>query len=219
MTSREIMAQERLVEISRALSEAKTQERVLKRAARRTLDRHEAAFQRHMMVGVLAYTHEPAGLVSFAAHVSRCSGAKRPISVDEACSQITERFLGMQNEVLGDWLDWQCAGMTQTAIKTAQNLVREFGLVSWVNDQNKVQGVAPPQCFVWQRRCVEMKQSEDSDAVRARESASSARALKWMQRFRARHDLCLGKQPVGHILPVEHLHQKADVLASSIFVF
>ena len=213
------MAQKRLADISRALSEAKTQQRLLKRNARRRVDRHEAAFQRHLMVGVLAYTHDPSGLVTYAEHVSRCGGTTRPITADEACRQITERFLGMPNEVLGDWLDWTCAGMTATAVKTAQNLVREFGLVEWVKHQNKVQGVAPPQCFVWQRRCAEMNKVEDCDAVRPREAASSARAVKWMQRFRARHDLRLGKQPVGHILPVEHLQQKADVLASCIFVF
>ena len=77
--------------------------------------------------------------------------------------------------------------------------------------QNKAQGVAPPPQLVWGKRCA-LAIYNNRGPWRGAASwrpARSAAAKKWMQRFRQRWNLTLGRLPAKDILPTATLQAKA----------
>ena len=90
-------------------------------------------------------------------------------------------------------------------------MVEDAGLLGWIGEQNSAQGVAPPPQFVWERRCA---LAIDNQSGRERGAASwrparSAAAKKWMQRFRQRWNLTLGRLPAKNLLPSATMQTKA----------
>ena len=89
--------------------------------------------------------------------------------------------------------------------------MEDAGLLGWIGEQNSAQGVAPPPQFVWERRCA---LAIDNQSGRERGAASwrparSAAAKKWMQRFRQRWNLTLGRLPAKNLLPSATMQTKA----------
>ena len=84
-------------------------------------------------------------------------------------------------------------------------------LLRWIEKQNKAQGVAPPPQFVWEKRCalaIDNNSGQERGAASWR-PARSAAAKKWMQRFRQRWNLTLGRLPAKDILPSATMQAKA----------
>ena len=96
----------------------------------------------------------------------------------------------------------------------AKRLVEDVRLLSWVSTQNSAQGVAPPPGFVWEKRCalsIENSSKQDRRAWSCRPPGSAA-ARKWLQRFRRRWGLVLGRQAAKDVLSVDTMRCKAIVL-------
>ena len=90
-------------------------------------------------------------------------------------------------------------------------MVEEARLLHWIGKQNSAQGVAPPPHFVWAKRCALAidKNSGHQRCAASWRPARSAAAKKWMQRFRKRWNLCLGRLPAKEVLPTATMQAKA----------
>ena len=113
-------------------------------------------------------------------------------------------------DTFAKWPDWS-EDIPRGARAEAQRLVKDARLLRWVGDQNSAQGVAPPPQFVWEQRCAFTIDCDHGRPLRAApwRSARSEPARKWMQRFRRRWNLCLGKLPTKDMLPAETMQAKA----------
>ena len=83
-------------------------------------------------------------------------------------------------------------------------------LLRWIEEQNSVQGVAPAPQFVWEKRCalaIDNSSCQEGGAASWR-PARSAAAKEWMQRFRQRWNLTLGRLPVKDLLPLATMQAK-----------
>ena len=83
-------------------------------------------------------------------------------------------------------------------------------LLDWIGEQNSAQGVSPPPQFVWEKCALTIDQtSGDKRRAASWRPARSAAAKKWLQRFRKRWNLCLGRLPAKEVLPTATMQAKA----------
>ena len=130
--------------------------------------------------------------------------------VDTCTREIEDRFLKTPVDVLAQWLDWS-GDVPRGTLAEAQRLVEDARLLSWVGEQNSAQGVAPPPQLVWEKQCalaIDCSNGEERGAASWRPPRSAA-AKKWMQRFRRRWSLTLGRLPAKDVLPVASMQNKA----------
>ena len=130
--------------------------------------------------------------------------------VDTCTREIETHFHEIPADTLAQWLDWS-DDILRVVLAEARRLVEDAGLLGWIGEQNIAQGVAPPPQFVWERRCA---LAIDNRSGRGRGAASwrptrSAAAMKWMQRFRQRWNLTLGRLPAKDLLPSATMQTKA----------
>ena len=116
-------------------------------------------------------------------------------------------------DTFAKWPDWS-EDIPRGARAEAQRLVKDARLLRWVGDQNCALGVAPPPHpqFVWEKLraiAIDCDQDEQRRAASWRPVRSAA-AKKWMQRFRHRWNLSLGKVLTRDILPAETMQAKAQ---------
>ena len=132
------------------------------------------------------------------------------VFVASCTREIEDRFLRTPVDTLAEWLEWS-EDITRGARAEAQRLVEDERLLRWVGDQNSAQGVAPPPQFVWEKRCclaIDCNSGEERGAAPWR-PARSAAAKKWLQRFRQRWNLTLGRLPAKDVLPAATMQTKA----------
>ena len=131
------------------------------------------------------------------------------MSVDECVMEIERRFLEAQVDDLAQWLEWT-ADASPAELLEAKRLVEDARLLAWVQDQNSKQGISPPPLFVWEKRCaLSIENSSVADArASPHRSPRSAAGLKWVQRFRRRWGLVVGRLPAKDILPVDTMRKK-----------
>ena len=175
-----------------------------KERARRRKQREHA-----LLTATIAFCHEPTAGPTIAAATQRKYTRAMDEDVDALTREIEARFLEASVCTLVQWLDW--SDIPRTIQSEAQRLVEEARLLHWIGEQNSAQGVAPPPQFVWEKRCA-LAIDKNSDHLRCAASwrpARSAAAKKWMQRFRKRWNLCLGRLPAKEVLPTATMQAKA----------
>ena len=132
------------------------------------------------------------------------------LNVTDCAAELESRFLDKPVETLAQWLDWELDAPLQEVLE-ARRLVEEVRLRSWVQTQNNTQGVPLPPQLVWEKRCA--LSIENNSEIDARASAHrpprSAAAKKWLQRFRRRWGMVLGRQPNKDILSIESMRSMA----------
>ena len=192
-------------ELARNTAElTRRQRQAQKERARRRKQREHA-----LLTATIAFCHEPTAGPTIAGAILRKYTRAMDEDVDALTREIETRFLETPVHTLAEWLD--LSDIPRTIQGEAQRLVEEARLLLWIGEQNSAQGVAPPPQFVWEKRCalaIDSKSWGERGAASWR-SASSAAAKKWMQRFRQRWNLSLGRLPVKDILPTETMQAKA----------
>ena len=180
------------------------QKQAQKERARRRKQREHA-----LLTATVAFCHEPGAGPSIAAATMR----KYPGAMDEDLETLTReietRFLETSADTLAQWLDW--SDIPRTVESEAQRLVEDVRLLHWIGEQNSAQGVSPPPQFVWEKRCALTidKNSGHQRCAASWRPARSAAAVKWLQRFRKRWNLCLGRLPAKEVLPTATMQAKA----------
>ena len=104
--------------------------------------------------------------------------------------------------------------MPRTVRTDALRLVEGTRLLRWSEEQNSAQGVAPPPQFIWEKRCalaIDTHSGQERGAAPWR-PAHGAAAKKWMQRFRQRWNLTLGRLPAKDILPTATMQAKTHLV-------
>ena len=180
------------------------QRQAQKERARRRKQREHA-----FLTATIAFSHEPTAGPSIAAATLRKYPGAMDEDVDTLTREIETRFLDTPVDTLAQWLDW--SDIPRTVESDAQRLLEDVRLLHWIGEQNSAQGVPPPPQFVWEKRCA---LTIDTSSGHQRLAASwrparSAAAKKWLQRFRKRWNLCLGRLPAKEVLPTATMQAKA----------
>ena len=165
--------------------------------------------ERAWRVATIAFCHVPTAGEAIATSLLRKYGECIGMNIAACTFQIEKRFLEMAVDKLALVLDWT-TDTPRGELAEAKRLVEEVRLLSWVQSQNCTQGVSPPPQFVWEKRCflsIENSSEPDSRASSHR-PARSAGARKWVQRFRRRWGLVMGRLPAKDMLTVETMRSK-----------
>ena len=192
-------------ELARNTAELKRRQRqAQKERARRRKQREHA-----LLTATIAFCHEPTAGPTIAAATLRKYTRVIDEDVDALTREIETHFLETLVDTLAQWLDW--SDIPRTIESEAQRLVEDARLLHWIGEQNSAQGVAPPPQFVWEQRCALAidKNSGHQRCAASWRPARSAAAKKWMQRFRKRWNLCLGRFPAKDVLPTATMQAKA----------
>ena len=197
--------QEVAAELARNKAELdRVQRQAQKERARRRQQREHA-----FLTATIAFAHEPTAGPTIAAATVRKYAKAVCEDVTTVTHEIETRFLQTPVDTLAQWLDW--SDIPRTIQKEAERLVQDARLLHWIGEQNSAQGVAPAPQFVWEKRCalaIDKNTGFQRCAASWRPSGSHA-ALKWIQRFRQRWSLCLGRLPAKDVLPTETMQAKA----------
>ena len=174
--------------------------RLLRQAQKDKSRRHKQR-EHAVLAATIAFCHEPTAGPAIAEATLRKYARVMDEDVATCTREIENRFLGTPVDRLAQWLDWS-ADIPRPIRTQAQRLVEDAMLLRWVGDQNSAQGVAPPPQFVWEKRCALAIDRNGDPGLPAASwrPARSAAAKKWIQRFRQRWDLNLGRLPAKDLL-------------------
>ena len=195
-------------ELARTTAELKSKQRQAQKERAKLRKQREHT----LLTATVAYCHEPTAGPTIAAATLRKYARAIGEDVDALTREIETRFLETPVDTLAQWLDW--SDIPRTIQSEAQRLVEDARLLHWIGEQNSAQGVAPPPRFVWEKRCA-LVIDKNSGPRRCSASSSpgrSAAAKKWMQRFRKRWNLCLGRLPAKDLPPTATMQAKARFL-------
>jgi hypothetical protein len=117
------------------------------------------------------------------------------------------RFLSTDVEALSSIQDGHGAGISKMAFVEATRFRKEALVYDWVRKQNVEQGIAPPSHLVVNFRR-QNSQSHSPECSTTTKGGVRAGELKWVQRFRKRWGLRLGRVPVGEAVPLVKLQAK-----------
>ena len=196
-------------EIANDLARVTVERRRLQRQAQKMRSKKNKQQEQAIIVATIAFCHEPNAVTKIAEATLRKHAKIMDYDVDSCTREIQDRFLRTPVDTLAQWLDWS-EDIPRVARTEAQRLVEDARLLHWVEEQNSAQGVAPPPQFVWEKRCslaIDCGSGEEKRATAWR-PARSAAARKWMQRFRLRWGLTLGRLPAKDILPAATMQTK-----------
>ena len=191
------------------LARVKAEYRRLQKTAWPKSTSSELRCERAWRIGNIELCHLPtAGEKIAAALIAKYADC---VGTDDAdCAQeLEKRFLETSVDQLAQWLDWKVDG-GRKELQEAKRLVEDIRLLSWVDCQNDSQGVAPPPQFVWEQRCnlsIQNSSGADDQAF-SMQPPRSSRAKKWVQRFRCRWGLVLGRLPTQEMLTVDTMRTK-----------
>ena len=168
--------------------------------------------ERAWRVATISFCHVPNAGESIATAVTRKYGECIEMDIAECTMEIERRFLETPVNKLAQWLDWT-GFISQGEVMEAKRLVEEIRLLSWVECQNSIQGISPPPPFVWEQRCVLSIQNGSGPDARASSLRPhrSAAAKKWVQRFRYRWGLVMGRLPATDLLTVVNMRAKVSL--------
>lgn len=117
------------------------------------------------------------------------------------------RFLTTDVEALSNVLDGHGGGISKAAFAEAKRFRSEALVYDWIKRQNVEQGIAPPSHFVINFRRQASLSHSPEDNTTAKGSVKAGE-LKWVQRFRHRWGLRLGRVPAGEAVPLARLQAK-----------
>ena len=200
-----VAMEEVAAELARTTAElTRRQRQAQKERARRRKQREHA-----LLTATVAFCHEPTAGPAIATATLRKYPGAMDEDVDTLTREIEARFLEAPVNTLAQWLDW--SDIPRTVEREAQRLVEDVRLLHWIDEQNSAQGVSPPPQFVWEQRCALAidKTTGPERCAASWRPARSAAAKKWLQRFRKRWNLCLGRLPAKEVLPTETMQAKA----------
>ena len=189
-------------DITAELARVTDERRRLQRQAQKERARRSKQRELALLAATIAFCHEPTAGRTIAEATLRKHARVVGGDVAACAREIETRFLETPVDLLAQWLDWS-DDIPRAVRAEAQRLVEDAGLLIWIGEQNSAQGVAPPPQSVWEKRCALAIDSE-SGGPRGAASwrpARSAAAKKWMQRFRRRWNLTLGRLPAKDLPP------------------
>ena len=204
--------------VSADLARVKAERRRLTKLAWHLDNAKRVRRARAWRVGTIAFCHVPMAGESIATAIVCKYGDAITTDETECALELERRFLNTPVDMLAQWLDW-IAEDPQTEVVEAKRLVEEVRLLAWVQSQNAAQGVAPPPQFVWEQRCSLSIQNTSHPNAHASplRPPRSAGARKWVQRFRRRWGLVLGRLPVQDMLTVDTMRAKVALFFSRFF--
>ena len=189
---------------------------VLQRRNASLLHKYRVQFQRSVVkterawfVGLLAYCHEPNKGSMIVRALQHRFGDLVPKNPDECMKEIETRYMRADVNDMVKWMDWENIGC-QHVIVNAKKLIHDVNLFQWVCEHNRERGMAPWPSIAWKTRVAMLQTSglEQTSPPQSLDVTTDAKASKWMQRFRHRWDLQLGRPAVKQQLSEGELRDK-----------
>ena len=158
--------------------------------------------------GVMVYTILGGDFAWVPNLVSRFQQTADPEEVEEA---ITEAYLALTAEELGQLLAPDGRVSKNGAVGQAHAFATQFSVWKWVDEQNCYTGLAPSVAEVVQRRNLFLDETEAGvwSEFTAAPSRSTGASYKWVARWRHSWDLAFGKASEREVLPTETMRTKA----------
>lgn len=145
-------------------------------------------------------------------YLRRSSSAAGGFDLQRAVEELEERFVTTDAVEIGSILDGCSERLPKTVFRDAARFRREADLYSWVRLQNINQGVAPAPKLVMLHRRASDGESGCCTTGMGLATVFTAGERKWLQRFRKRWNVSLGKVPAGEVVPLAVLQEKAIIL-------
>ena len=152
-------------------------------------------------------------------YLTRQWAGKFDFSTEGAEKELEERFIETDPDEISN-ISEGCSSVIPVAyFQEAKRFAEEAETHQWIRCQNVVQGLAPSPKLVMQfrrRRSAAVPTSADTVSTTL---SFKAGEKKWVQRFRRRWKLALGRVPVGEVVPLETLRQKVPALGEPVVGF
>lgn len=128
---------------------------------------------------------------------------------DAAEKRLSDRYLETELQTLSEIEDGWSADIPEHHFNLAQRFREDARVMSWVQQQHSSQGVAPAPWLVMSFRRAP-NGLDEAATMPSVKRCYTAGEVKWVQRFRRRLGLSLGTLPVGEVVPLESLREKAS---------
>ena len=180
------------------------------RAAKRHLENLRTHNRRDregfLMAALVAFTHEPQRSQDIAWYLTHRSAGLFGNSVKDVVRELEQRWLALPPSTTLQWLDWNAdMGLSPRCVHTAQRMLADLRVVQWVETQNRDRGLCPPPDRILQYRKGTEKEGPGNSFMSTSMSMSNRR---WVQRFRSRWAMRMGRLPARQHLPVELKRRK-----------
>jgi hypothetical protein len=140
--------------------------------------------------------------------------------VQQMRRDIEQRFVDTDVKTLEAIQRHEWPAFSDSVYKKARKMRRDFGLLSWVRNQNETKGVAPNVQLLLAARVkldvlhaseflTDVPDASASPADGPARQPTKSAATKWAQRFRRRWKLKVEKPQSRDLLPVDDLRVKA----------
>ena len=197
-----------LQRVQEALAAVQQQKRRMLKAMRRKDSTIMQRRQRAWKVAIVSFCHMPEQSQKLAEAILRSYADSFTMSDREFITELERRFLATPVEQLANWLDWQ-TDLLKAEQEESRRLVADLQLLAWIEGQNTQQGLSPTPGLVWEQRCLLTIQSlQNTQQGFSKRGKATAGAIKWVQRFKQRWKLLLGRLPTGEIVPLEEMRKK-----------
>ena len=178
------------------------------RRQHRKLQSGQAHRRQHILdVAFVLYVIRETAEQTALAYIERRPSEVLQMDTQQVLEYLENRFLETDCEVLSNISDGFEVSISKSAMREAHRFGREEVVYNWIQKQNVEHGLAPPSHFVVQFRRANL-QSLSPETTSVTSKNAKAGELKWVQRFRRRWGLRLGRVPVGEVVPVEKLRAK-----------
>jgi hypothetical protein len=141
-------------------------------------------------------------------YLRRQWSGKLNIDASSASTELETKFLEAPLKEVWDISEGRCEGIPQSFFDEAIRFRREAETYNWVCAQNAVQGLAPSSTLVMQYRRRSTAIAELKPDSASMWLSYKAGERKWVQRFRTRWGLSLGRIPAGEVVPLNALREK-----------
>ncbi len=123
--------------------------------------------------------------------------------------ELETRFIEADPDDISAILDGKSPLLPLSLFKEAARFKGEAAIHKWVRNQNVSQGIAPsPQLVMMYRRDSNFDMTADLGKA-GTQLPFTAGEKKWLRRFRTRWQISLAKVPVGEVVPLPELREKA----------
>lgn len=176
---------------------------------RQRVKRQNDRLENAWFVGLLSYCQVPQAGTMIVTALQRKYADLLPHDETMCLREIEHRYMQTDVSQIWKWMQWSDI-QSATVERQAKRLIHEVQLFKWVCVQNEEKGLAPWPTFVWQKSCSmtgSIPRPMTSATARAAGTPGFS-AFKWIQRFRHRWRLQMGRQPVKQELTTESLRDK-----------
>ena len=192
-------------ELRASIRDKHEQQRTLEKELRKSQKMHRSSEQRLREVALVLLVREAPEMDMAKSFLMR-RGSLDAADALTTIHSLQDRILSLTVDAVARILDG--GGVDKHVLKEAQQYEQEYQLQSWVKKQNQRKGVAPEMRLTLRH----MRSNAEAFAALGMTpwpSKNYSSSRKWVQRFRSRWSMKLGRFPARESLSTDDMRQKA----------